>query len=232
MNSDKNLEPIPAWLASKVRHAQLLAALSWSWPTAAVVILLTGVELLWWSGSAESMFVPLFWNAVFLLILYFVGRELYRAVRVFFRPDRSEEVVYLRRLGALEEVVGQIQDELRTLTQFNYGQDVTFTKNWLVISNGYRFSVRRLDELVWVFKKETTLKLNWILPIWRTHSVVFRSVAGPDAESKCSKEWGQKLIAHTQEHCPGIIVGFSEEMDKAWESDRALFIAAAQEPKG
>jgi hypothetical protein len=127
--------------------------------------------------------------------------------------------------------VSQVEAELRNPSHLPSGKEVALTQNWLVVSRGSRFAVRRLDDLVWVFVKTTTTRLNWVIPILRSDSVVFRCAGGADAEAKCSKERGTKLIEHVAGRCPWIVLGHSEDMDKLWESDRAAFIATVRKRK-
>lgn len=223
-------KPLPAWLASKIRKAAAYTALSWGFYFAVAAALFIGVALMLMFGNPESKAAPLFWMAVFLVVMYFFGQEVRNALGDFFHPERSEEAAYLRRFGSIEETVRRIELELQDPGTLNYRREVTLTKNWLIITRGSRFAARPLDDLVWAFLRKTTTRLNWVVPIWRTNSVVFRS-SGPEAEATCSTEWGTKLIERAAGRCPWLVLGYSEEEDKLWESDRAAFIAAVEERK-
>lgn len=102
---------------------------------------------------------------VFLGAILLLGLELYNSLRLFFRPDRSQEIVYLHRYGTLNEIVNQVIVELRNPTNTIYGKEVTITTNWLVVSGGSQFAIRKLDDLVWTYLKVSTTKLNWVFPI-------------------------------------------------------------------
>lgn len=221
-------EPVPAWLASRVRRAAFFSALSAALPVGAAALLLLGVELLWWSGNVESVFVALFWNAAFLLALYLLGQDLWQALRVLLRPDVSEEIAYLRRFGPLAGTVGRIEAELQDPALAASGREALLTPSWLVVSGGSRFAVRRLEDLVWAYPKTTTTRLNWVIPIRRSHSVVFRSDGGPEAEAKCSKEGAAELLRLAAASCPWIVLGYSEELASLWGSDRAAFLAGVR----
>lgn len=229
MTPAPNGEPLPAWLASKIRRAAAVRALRQSPPILALLLLLSAVELVWWLGSVESVFVPLFWNAVFLAGGYFLAQEFFATLRVLCRPETSEEAAYLRGLGPLDEVVSRVEAEVAGPAEFADGKKALFTRNWLVVSGGGHFAVRRLDDLGWVFLKTTTTKLNWVIPIWRSHEVVFRGAAPGEAQAGCSKEEGARIIEHAARRCPWIIAGYDEELDKLWESDRAAFLAGVRE---
>ena len=231
MNPTESSEPVPIWLASRIRRAALLSALCWLFPVAAVALLLAGIEAAWWFKEMESTFIPLFWNAVFLGLLYLFGREFFTRIWIFLRPELSEEAAYLRRFGTLTDVVNRVEGELQDPAHPTFGKEVAFTENWLIVSGGRRFALRRLDDLIWVFLKKSTTRLNAVIPIWRSNWVAFHSADGPDVEAKCSPEQGTKLLEHAAQRCPWIVLGHDEAKGKLWESDRAAFVAAVQDRK-
>ena len=231
MDSTESGESVPSWLASNIRRAAALSALCWSFPVAAATLLLAGIDAAWWLKEVESPFVALFWNAVFLCFLYVLGREFFMQIRVLFRPEKSEEAVYLRRLGTLTDVVARVEGELRDPAHLTFGKEAAVTENWLIVSGGRRFALRRLDDLVWVFLKKSTMRLNAVIPLWRSDWVVFHGAEGPDVEAKCSPEWGMRLVECAAQRCPWIVLGYDEEKAKLWESDRAAFVAAVQDRK-
>lgn len=185
------------------------------------LLLLAAVEFVWWVGGAENVLVPLFWNAAFLVALYIIGRPLFRAIHLMIRPNTSEEVAYLRRFGPLADTVKQIEMELQHAIDAAGGEAV-FTRTWLVVSRRSRFAVRRLDDLVWAFTRTTTTKLNWVIPIWRSHAVIFRSPHAPDAEAKISKDGSIALLEHTARRCPSIVLGYDEEREKRWQASKTV----------
>lgn len=222
--------PLPAWLASKISRAAAFSALSWSFYFSLPAALFAGVALLLMFGNPESKAAPLFWMAIFSVVMYFFGRELRKALNDFLHPEQSQEAAYLRRFGPIEETVRRIELELADPAILSYRGEAALTQNWLIITSGNRFAARPLDDLAWAFLRKTTTRLNWVIPIWRTNSVVFRS-SGAEAEATCSTEWGAKLLERAAARCPRLLVGYSEERDKLWESDREAFIAMIQESK-
>ena len=227
----ENQEPVPDWLASKIRRAAVFASLEAFFPFAAAAILFLGIALCLAFGVFDQKFPPLFWMAVFLAAAYFLGVPLLVSLRIFLRPVRSQEIAYLRRLGSLAMAVNEITEELRNPAKAAYGKEVVVTNNWLVISGGSRFAVRRLNDLVWVFPKVSTLRLHGALPLWRAHFVVFRCAEGPEAEAKCTKEQGTTLLEQLHGRCAWILLGYDEEAQKHWDADPAAFIAAVRERK-
>ena len=231
MTAPQNAEPVPAWLASKIRRAAFFSCLGWFFPLAAAGALIAGIALAMAFGAFESKFPPLFWTALFLVGFYFLGREFTASLRVLFSPERSEQARYLRGLGSMADIANRIYGELQNPANPKFGKEATLTQNWLVVSGGGRFAVRRLEDLVWGFVKATTTKLNWVVPIWRSHSAVFRCAVGPDAEAKCSQEQAEGLVRSVAERCPWILSGHSEELEKLWDADRAAFVATIRESR-
>lgn len=230
-NTFKNTEAIPSWLSIKIRRSAIIDSFFWilGFACAAILFLVIAFMLLYEEG--ESIIAAIFWMTVFLGAILLLGWELYNSLRLFFRPDRSQEIVYLHRFGTLNEIVNQVIGELRNPTNTTYGKEVTITTNWLVVSGGGRFAVRKLDDLVWAYLKVSTTKLNWVIPIWRSYCVVFLTSDKMSAEAKCSKKQVEKLLDHIANRCPWIALGYTQEAMNFWTSDSTAFIAAVQERK-
>jgi hypothetical protein len=230
-NTFKNTEAIPSWLSNKIRHSAIIESLFLilSFACATILFLVIGFILLY--EEVESIIAAIFWMTIFLGAILLLGRELYKSLRLYFRPERSQEIIYLHRFGTLNEIVNQVIIELRNPTNKTYGKEVTITTNWLVVSGGSRFAIRKLDDLVWVYLKVSTTKLNWVIPIWRTYYAVFLTSDKMSVEAKCSKKQVERLIDHLANRCPWIAKGYTQEAMNLWTSDSASFIAAVQERK-
>jgi hypothetical protein len=222
------VERLPSWLASKIRRAAIFTCLGWCVPFSAAAILFLVIALMLAYELFDSMFPPLFWLAVFLGAMLLVGRELAASLRVCLQPERSPEVAYLRRYGSLASVTSEVQEELRNPANRRFGEETTVTHGWVVVSGGSRFAARRLDDVAWAFPKTETLRLNFVIPVWRTHFVLFRSAVAPEAQAKCSSKETARLLDHLAACRPGILLGHTADAERLWEADPAAFLAAVQ----
>jgi hypothetical protein len=224
-------EPLPSWLAFKIRRAAVFTCLGWTAPFAAAATLFLVIALMLVYEVFDSTLPPLFWLAVFLGAMVLLGRELVAALRVCLQPGRSPEVAYLWCCGSLTSVVSQIQEELRNPANRQFDKETTVTRGWVVVCGGSRFAARRLDDVVWAFPKTETLRLNFIIPVWRTHFVVLRSTVAPEAQAKCSKKEAARLLDHLAACRPGILIGHTTEAERLWEADPEAFLAAMADEK-
>ncbi len=219
------IEPLPSWLASKIRRAAVFAALGWCGPFAAAATLFLVIALMLVYEGFDSIWPPLFWLAVFLGAMILLAREAIAVLRIGLQPRRSPEVAYLRRLGSLASVVSEIQEELRNPLTRRFAKETTVTRTWVVVCGGSRFAARRLADVVWAFPKTETVRINFIIPIWRLHFVVFRSAVAPEAEAKCPPKEAARLLDHLTACRPGILTGHSAEAERLWDADRDAFLA-------
>jgi len=227
----RNSQTIPSWLSIKIRRSAIIYSFLWIFGFACAAVLFLGIAFILLYEKVESIIAAIFWMTVFLGAILLLGRELYNSLRLFFRPDRSHEIVYLHRFGTLNEIVNQVIGELRNPINTTCGKEVTITTNWLVVSGGGRFAVRKLDDLVWAYLKVSTTKLNWVIPIRRSYYAVFLTSDKMSAEAKCLKKQVEKLLDHLANRCPWIALGYTQEAMNLWTSDSTAFIAAVQEQK-
>ncbi len=219
------VEPLPSWLASKIRRAALFATLGWCGPFAAAATLFLVILLILIFDGFDSIWPPLFWLAVFLGAMVLLAREAVAVLRICLQPRRSPEVAYLRRYGSLASVVSEIQEELRNPLNRRFAKETTITRSWVVVCGGSRFAARRLMDLVWAFPKTETVRLNFVVPIWKFHFVVFRSAVAPDAEAKCPLAEAARLLDYLTACRPGLLTGHSAEAERLWDADRDAFLA-------
>lgn len=109
-----SIEPLPPWLASRIRRAAVFTCLGWSVPFSAAAILFLAIALSLAYGVFDSTFPPVFWLAVFLGGMVFLGRELAAGLPICLRPERSPEIAYLRRYGPLASVASRIHVVFRS----------------------------------------------------------------------------------------------------------------------
>lgn len=198
---------VPAWLASRIRRSQISAVLSDLVPVLAVLFLLGAVEVVWWIGGYEDLLIILFWNIVFLAALYVVGRPYVRSLGVLIWPRRSEEIAYLRRFGPLEQTAQQLATELQLAGAGIDGTDAVFTPHWLIVSGRSRFAARRLTDVRRAFLRTSWVHFHFVIPLWRRRTVVFRSTAAPDAETRVTSAGAEALLAYVAGRLPAVVRG-------------------------
>ncbi|MBI5622872.1 MAG: hypothetical protein HY924_03745 [Elusimicrobia bacterium] len=219
-----NDDILPDWAVSSIRKAALRSCMGWSLPMGAAVLLLTGIGALIYLGEAEKPWIPFFWLAVFGGALAIFCWEFFRSLKVLLIPRTSPELSYLRRFGSLPQVLSEVAGELASPSNSRFGPEVTVTSRWLVVSGGESFAVRRLDDLVWAFPKEDVFKILHTIPVRRFPYAEFRSAAGEDCRAQATAEEAAALFRHLAERCPGIMLGWSDELQKAWDDDREAFV--------
>ena len=104
----------------------------------------------------------------------------------------------------------------------------TLTQNWVVVPFFFGAHLARLDDMVWVYKKITKHSVNFI-PTGKTYAATLWSRTGKMTSVAGKEAQVDKLLATVASRAPWVVGGFSAELEKAWQKDRAGFIAAVDQ---
>ncbi|MBI5209399.1 MAG: hypothetical protein HY927_05430 [Elusimicrobia bacterium] len=225
--------PLPDWMASAIRRAAFLSFLEWAWPMAMVCLLIAGIGFVLWLGETRSPGPLVFSLVMFGGILALFGQEAFPHLAVLLAPERSPELAYLRRFGSLAQVLSEVNGELANPAVARFGPEAAVTGRWLVVSGGRRFAVRRLADLVWAFPKDEEVHLHphIAITVRRVPFAEFRCAAGGDCKARCSAQDARRLFDLLARRCPGIVLGWSQETQRAWDGDRDGFVAGVLEER-
>jgi Putative transmembrane protein precursor len=130
----------------------------------------------------------------------------------------------LNKYGRAEAVAQQIDQE------FN-NQDVIvrnktrISKSWLIQQESYETKFRQIKDIVWLYFQVTTHRTNGI-PTGKTYSAIFCDRYGNKTEVAGTEEESVDLVKHICSLMPWAISGHSDDVQRAWDKDRAALIAS------
>lgn len=136
-------------------------------------------------------------------------------------PEQHPILLMLAHHGPVADVVQKIEAELKGEVQ-RYMQ-LKVTREWLFYSNTHTFRAMRLDEIVWVYKKITKRRVNFV-PVGKDNSLVVMDrfavyIDAPGGKEKKLDEFMGSLIPRL----PNAVVGYNEELKKLQLKDAKAF---------
>jgi hypothetical protein len=136
----------------------------------------------------------------------------------------------LKKYGDPRELGGVIEQEVRDGTSvFNLG-GLTITKNWMLSRHPWGMEVRKLDDLVWTHRLETTQRVDFV-PVGKTQQVLFYFSDKGKFSVMPSRADCDKILAVLAERAPAAIYGFNAEVSWQWQKSPDAVIAQVKQNK-
>ncbi len=100
-----------------------------------------------------------------------------------------------------------------------------FTKSWVVVPNTFGTHIMHFDDVVWVYKKVTQHRVNFI-PTGKTYAAMICSSMGKTIEVSGKEGKIDELLTAVTEKAPWAIPGFSDEAQALWSKNRDAMLQA------
>jgi len=146
---------------------------------------------------------------------------LFRAIKYWIAPQKSNAFLSLSRFGMPNEVARDIDKEFcsRNLRI----AEAYFTNKWFLQISLYGIDIYSLVSIVWAHAKETKKRINGI-PAGSDWSVVIY-IMGKKAEVTipCCEEEMDALMAHIKRNLPWVTTGYSKELSQLWSFNKEAF---------
>jgi uncharacterized protein DUF6709 len=139
--------------------------------------------------------------------------------------DAHPIIKSLARFGLPRDVVKTIDEEAKNGAHTTLIGPLTLTPYWLLHATRYRLAILRCDEVIWAYKKVTKHSINFI-PTGKTYAVIIRSRDGRSQEITCGQKNADAMIGELARRWPWTLIGYSDDLDAAWKSNRAAIIGA------
>jgi uncharacterized protein DUF6709 len=133
----------------------------------------------------------------------------------------------LEKYGPAELVAAGIDREVRELGTLVTAGKVLVTSSWLLWPAAYSLNVRRVDELVWVYKKVTKHYTNFI-PTGKTYAAIVCARTGVPLEIPTlrGEKETDRILSEIVNRAPWVIAGFSQDLQKAWKTNASAIFEA------
>lgn len=193
----------------------------------------------------NELFLPLMLDATsyrsdaylfFLFGLPVLGLSLWNVKKALLRiEDYKQSPIYAticRYGGNPAEIAATLDAEASSNGVVRRGNFI-LTPSWLLHKTFFRFTPFHLDEIIWMYGKQTTTYYYGFIPMGKSHSLVIADAAGRTAESRLSrikqKKRVEEFLTLLSARIPWAITGYSEELKAAYEKELSGFVAAVEE---
>jgi hypothetical protein len=195
---------------------------------------------------------------VFLLGSLFAVYNFYKVAKRRANPGIHPIVLSLKRFGIEPlDVVTAIESEAALMSEINLGEtsqrtSIQITPTWLLIPRTFGLDIFRLSELTWAYVKVTTYRLNFVIPVGKSHVAVlcfYKTTVMPMNPAKVFSESLQlnyrffpkrleisgnekeirRLLEKIWIRAPWVFIGFDRELEQLWKYNPSAVFLAAQE---
>ena len=157
-----------------------------------------------------------------LISLFGLGLSSYRLAA----PEAHPAIQALSRYGHTERMVREIDLEM-AMTPERIGNQVSFTKNWMVSTKSGLLALPYRDA-IWCYKQVTQQRTNGIptgkiftATIYDRHGKQF-AIIGKEAEV-------DQILQGLVQRTPSIVMGYTDDLIALWTKDRSRFIATVDQ---
>lgn len=157
------------------------------------------------------------------LILLFSLWKLFSSIMRGSNPHGHPIYKKLQAFGELTDIESKIDKEI-TDPSIYQASNFFITETWLLIKKLYSLNVINLKDIVWIYPK-VVKHSTYFIPTGKTHSLVIHLKDGTTMEQKAkNEEIGQNVLQQINDRVPHVVVGYTDELIKAWNRNRTEFI--------
>lgn len=147
-----------------------------------------------------------------------------RSIKFWFKPERHKIYKSLWRYGDPQKTIVAIEnDKYYYEAGVKFGR-VTLFKSWLIAESFLSIKVIGMDNVMWMYKKETKQYLNYI-PAGKEYSLVACSSDRRIDTIKMKRKDLDDLLMVVKEQYPWIVTGYTEEIKTMWNMRFKDFMA-------
>ncbi len=97
---------------------------------------------------------------------------------------------------------------------------LTITPSWLLRETRYGLDILKLEQLVWIYSKVTQHRTNGI-PTHKSYAAILLNRQGKSLEITGKEQEINQVIQEIIQRVPWVIMGFSDELQQLWNTDRS-----------
>lgn len=189
------------------------------------VSILVGIVVLWLNNAFQGAG---YWT---LAIFGLIALACWNLVKVSKRkknPSLHPINAVLGRIGSPQQIAQTINEEVK-VSNFEF-KNAIVTQSWLLMPSMYGLEITALENLAWVHKK-ITRQSTFGIPTSKEIAVVAYKRDGQPLEMACDEEDSDRFCEEVVKRIPWAVCGFSDDIQKLWDTDRAGFIAQVDQRK-
>jgi hypothetical protein len=179
----------------------------------------------WRESGSNGLWVPII---VVGAIFVYAALKCKKAILRFREIEKTPVWEALAVYGQPRQLSSEIEQDLLA-GSVKYG-NLKITPHWLIQKSLFDTWTSPVAEVAWAYKGITQHKTNGI-PTGKTYSVTIVGRHGQRTTVKASKSRAEALMLELMQRVPYAIFGYSDDLKKAWNSDKRGFLAAVDDRK-
>lgn len=171
--------------------------------------------------------------APFVMWAPFLGLSIWNLLKVRRRIEDPSSHPINKRLskqGRKEEVVAQIEEELRAGTELIKGTPVKTSSSWIILPSAFDMVFGRFEDVGWAYLKKTT-HFVYFLPVGVSYRgrIHFNDKTVMDFSG--SEKGIMSLMEKIAEKAPWCMLGYDPDVSKDWSIKTDEMIRAVEDAK-
>ncbi|MFZ6027498.1 MAG: DUF6709 family protein [Chloroflexota bacterium] len=159
-----------------------------------------------------------------IALVAFLGAAL--AIYRLLTPKAHPVMKALANYGTLDTVVSEINMDMAQSAE-KVGKKVHFTRRWLV-STTSSLQAMPYRDIIWCYKHVTQHRTNGI-PTGKTYAMYVYDRHGKNTIIGGNEKQINQMLDLILKNVPGVVAGYSDELNNLWKKDRARFTAAVDQ---
>lgn len=182
-----------------------------------------------WNKFLES--ITIWGMAVVTLICILAIRNIIVGVNRSLDYTKHPISISLAKIGPPLEVSNIVDKEISAPNSKKYHcYRITVIPFCLFYERMFRLDIIWIKDIVWIFKSVTTHKTNFVVT-GKSYAMAIHLASGKKHEYTYGENIIDKTIAVIKDFAPWVIVGYSDELMHAWNTERLTFISSVNNKK-
>lgn len=187
-----------------------------------------------YSLDASNFRSDAYWVLLFVVPLSGLAVvNIWKSIVRFRSMEASPIIRSLRRFSQPPETVAaSIDQDLKINPNLSCIQPVHLTSSWLLHKSMFSLTIFHSSEIVWAYQKVTSHYHSFI-PTGKTYAVIIRDEYGRRIEANVgrwkAKDTTTRFLQALANQFPWIVLGYSNELKREFEKNRAGFVAAVRQ---
>lgn len=150
--------------------------------------------------------------------------NLYKVYKRRANPEMHPIAKTLSQFGNSPEILAaKIDSEVQSESnKYSLGL-LKITPSWLFRQTRYGLDILKLEQIAWIYAKVTQHRTNGI-PTHKSYTAILLDRQGKSLEIPGKEQEINQLIEEIMQRVPWVIMGFSDEFQQIWNTDRSRML--------
>jgi hypothetical protein len=187
------------------------------------------------SPDMKGVFLPFYlsvsdasdfsWNPGALALIIAVVGSVIGLVVVILRVVQPKRHPIMKRLARYGTDTDQLLQTIDADMRGDTGQlgKVTVSPHWIVYGKGGAFNVMKVSDVAWMYMQVVTRR-TYGITVGKTYSAFLWDTYGVSLQTMDKEDRVREILGGISQRAPWATMGYSADLQKSWNKDRATFI--------